>query len=422
MKIRLKEFDQNIAKLFSGTAIAQLISFISLPIIAKQYGPSEYGIYGGFVAATSILGILSTGKYELAIVISNKRSEVEALINLSFHINFIICFLIAVLVVTLPMHTLNWLFGIDTNNRLIFLIIPLLTYLIGTFQVLNYSLVREKKFTTLSINKILRSSLFGLFAITMGFFLQKAQNIAIALTVSYLLSNIFLRIKVREYYVNTNTLLNTEWIGIIKNVSKKYYNFPLYTLPSEFMNVVCTQLPVFVFLLAFSTTESGYFSFILMTLNIPISLLANAVLDVFKEKAARDYRETGSCRNAYLETLKKMIILSILPFVTIFLIGDDLIRLLFGSQWIGAIEFLDIMLVMFFFKFISSPLTYIFFIVERQKEDFFWHVYILLTNILVLYVGAFMFENILLTLKLYSANFTFIYLIYLIRSYQISKL
>lgn len=421
MKIRLNEYDKNIVKLFSGTATAQVISFFCLPLIANQYGPSEYGIYAGFVAAISILSIFSTGKYELAIMLPEKQTEVVKLMNLSFSINLLVCLTITAIMLLFPINWLNFLFGIETDNRLVFLLIPAATYLIGAFQVLNYIYIREKKFIALSFNKILRSTLFGLFAICVGFFWPKALYLVIALTLSHLFSNIYLRINIKEDNFNPAAVFSTKPFRGLKEVSKRYIKFPSYVLPAELMNVVSSQLPVFVFLWYFGSTYSGYFSFILMILNIPISLLAGAILDVFKEKASKDYRETGSCKKIYLETLKKMLLIAITPFLVLFLYGDDLITQLFSDKWIGAIEFFDIMLVMFFFKFISSPLSFIFYIVNKQKEDFFWHIYIIITNCLVLYVGAVVYDHIFLTLKLYTINFSIIYCIYLVRSYQISK-
>jgi O-antigen/teichoic acid export membrane protein len=216
-------------------------------------------------------------------------------------------------------------------------------------------------------------------------------------------------------------MFSNQGFNDLKDVAVKYIKFPSYILPAEFMNVVCAQLPVFVFLWVFNPTESGYFSFILTVLNIPISLLAGAILDVFKERAAKDYRETGSCREAYNQTLRKMLLIAVVPFIILFFKGDELIVFFFGDKWAGAGKFLEIMLIMFFFKFISSPLSFIFYIVNKQKEDFLWHIYIFLSTSFVLYLGAIYFKDILLTLKLYSINFSIIYLIYLLRSYQLSK-
>ncbi|ARS41676.1 hypothetical protein CA265_19280 [Sphingobacteriaceae bacterium GW460-11-11-14-LB5] len=421
MRLRLGEYDKNILKLFSGTAMAQAISFLIIPVIAKQFGPAEYGIYAGFLASISILSILSTGKYELAIMLPDTENEVIDLMHLCNWINLAVCGIIAIFMIALPLDFLNSIFGIKDKHRWIFLIIPIATYLLSSFQILNYWLVREKKFTVLSLNKILRSVLFGAFAVSIGFFFPTAIFLASALTLSHLFSNLFLRYKIKTIEMKSSLSISTEQRAQYQNVGKKYAKFPMYILPAELMNVLCAQMPVFVFLWLFNPKDSGYFSFILTLLNIPISLLAGAILDVFKERAAKDYRETGSCQEAYLSTLKKMLAISVFPFILLYLFGDHFIVLLFGNQWAPAGKFLDILLFMFFFKFISSPLSFIFYIVHKQKEDFIWHIYILFSTALVLYTGAVIYKDILLTVKLYAINFSIIYIIYLVRSFQLSK-
>jgi O-antigen/teichoic acid export membrane protein len=420
MKIKLGEYDKNIIKLFTGTAIAQIFSFLILPIIAKQYGPSEYGIYAGFIAAINILSVFSTGKYELAIMLPEKQSEVISLMNLSNSINLFVCCAISVLIFILPISSLNWIFGFETTNKIFFFILPIATYFLGSFQILNYWLVREKQFAILSFNKILRSVLFGLSALIFGFILPYSIYLAIAYAFSHLFSNIFLRLRISKINFSTSSIFSFLFFRTHKELAIKYINFPSYVLPAEFINVVCAQLPVFVLLWVFNPTESGYFSFILTLLNIPISLLASAILDVFKEKAAKDYRDTGSCREVYIQTFKKMILIAIVPFAILFFIGDDLIMFFFGDKWMGAIKFLNIMLIMFFLKFISSPLSFVYYLANKQKEDLLLHVYLFLSSFLLLYIGAIILKNITFTIQLYSINFSVLYLIYLIRSYQVS--
>lgn len=421
MSVKITEYDKNILKLFTGTAMAQAVSFLVIPLIANQYGPVQYGIYAGFLASISILSVLSTGKYEMAIMSSSHVKEVVEIMKLGGWINLIICLTITIFALVVPLHTLNTLFGIKNGSRLMFMIIPIGTYLLASFQIYNYWLVKQKKFAMLSLNKILRSVLFGAFALTIGYFWPNALALIISLTLGHFFSNIFLRSKIKAPDLNTIIVPSKEQRSRFVLTSKKYRSFPIYILPAELINVVCAQLPVFVFLWMFNPKDSGYFSFILSLLNIPITLLAGAVLDVFKEQASSDYRETGSCRDVYVRTLKKMLMISILPFILLGLFGNDIIVLLFGQKWVPAGKFLNILLFMFFFKFISSPLSFIFYIVNKQREDFIWHIYILLTTVLTLYVGAIIYNDILLTVKLYAINFSIIYLIYLVRSFQFAK-
>lgn len=196
--IKIGEYDKNILKLFSGTAIAQAIAFVTIPLIAKLYSPSEYGVYAGLSSWISILSILSTGKYELAIMLPEDDVEVLDLIKLSNLINLAVCISITFLTSLIPLQFLNSAFHIKQSNKLLFIAIPIGTYLLASFQILNYWFVRNKMFSALSFNKILRTVLFGVFSLTCGLYWPTAYSLAFALVISHLFSNIYLRARVKS--------------------------------------------------------------------------------------------------------------------------------------------------------------------------------------------------------------------------------
>jgi O-antigen/teichoic acid export membrane protein len=75
--IKFNEFNKNVAKVLSGTFFAQLLPFALAAILARIYSVEDYGDYYSFAAIVSILGAVSSGKYELAIL--NPKSAKEAI-------------------------------------------------------------------------------------------------------------------------------------------------------------------------------------------------------------------------------------------------------------------------------------------------------------------------------------------------------
>ena len=71
----------------------------------------------------------------------------------------------------------------------------------------------------------------------------------------------------------------------------------------------------------------------------------------------------------FLMTLKTLSMMALLPFLGVMIFGPDLFMVFFGSRWQMAGIFSSVMAPMFFFKFISSPLSYMYFIAGRQRED-----------------------------------------------------
>ena len=61
-------FIRQVAKLASGTALAQIINIACLPILARIYSPNDFGTFAIFLACVAILTSVSTLKYEYAIL------------------------------------------------------------------------------------------------------------------------------------------------------------------------------------------------------------------------------------------------------------------------------------------------------------------------------------------------------------------
>ena len=66
--IKFSEFNKNVAKVMSGTFFAQALPFALAAVLARIYSVEDYGDYYSFAAIVSILGPISSGKYELAIL------------------------------------------------------------------------------------------------------------------------------------------------------------------------------------------------------------------------------------------------------------------------------------------------------------------------------------------------------------------
>jgi O-antigen/teichoic acid export membrane protein len=58
--LRKSTFIKSVTIVMSGTAIAQGISFVLIPIISRFFSPSDFGIFGSF---NSVLGVVAAGDH-----------------------------------------------------------------------------------------------------------------------------------------------------------------------------------------------------------------------------------------------------------------------------------------------------------------------------------------------------------------------
>ncbi|OGC45117.1 hypothetical protein A2V49_02325 [candidate division WWE3 bacterium RBG_19FT_COMBO_34_6] len=205
----------------------------------------------------------------------------------------------------------------------------------------------------------------------------------------------------------------------MKYVAKRFVAFPKYNLPSNLVNVIANQIPIILLGSYFGLSVVGQYALTQKILGVPGALISSSILGVFKERASRDYRETNSCRNIYVKTFKALFKLSIIPFLLIFFVSPPLIPLIFGAAWKDAGIYAQILTIMFFFRFISSPLSYVLVIAEKQKINLSVQICLLIVTIFAMQLGK-TFNSVLISLLGFSIGYSIIYLIMLILSYKYS--
>lgn len=80
-----------------------------------------------------------------------------------------------------------------------------------------------------------------------------------------------------------------------------------------------------------------------------------------------------------------------------------------------------ILAIAFCFKFVASPLSYSYYIVGKTKEDFVLHVWIAASSAAALAYGTFVANDPRLAVLLFSINYAFVYVFYLVRSYKFAS-
>jgi O-antigen/teichoic acid export membrane protein len=165
----------------------------------------------------------------------------------------------------------------------------------------------------------------------------------------------------------------------------------------------------------------GSYSFSQRILGLPSALIASSIVDVFREQAISDYNRTGSCRDVYVKTFKALGLLGIVPLVLVLAAAPQLFALVFGDRWRDAGVYAQLLSVMFYARFVVSPLSYVYYIAKRQREDLLLHVVMALGTVASLCVGHFVFHSLKWMVGLFAANYSLIYVVYLVRSYGFAK-
>jgi len=204
------------------------------------------------------------------------------------------------------------------------------------------------------------------------------------------------------------------WPGwsAVKEQAVRYRRFPLFSMQANLINMLSNQAPVLLMTKFFGPAVVGFFNLSQKVLGAPLAVFSKAVSDVFRERASREYREKGNCRPTYLRTMKSLTAIGFLPFLLLFFLAPSLFSFLFGSSWVKAGEYTRILAMMYFFRFIASPLSFMFYIAEKQSLDLLWQIALFVVTVSSILVGYWQ-RSPEISLWCFSIAYSVMYLIYL---------
>lgn len=410
------EFVRNVLVVMTGTTLAQAISILISPILTRLYLPSEYGVYALFLSLSTMVATIVSGKYEMAIMLPDQDKDAFNVLCLSF--------LVAV-GVTACLFPIVYFF----NTQIALLLnepqiapwlyaVPVMAFIAGIYNALTYWYNRKKNFKRLSVNRITRVSVSATINISMGL----VKFGAIGLIGGWFAGQ----------GLATGQLVWISWkedrllrpfisLSAMRRMAQRYKNFPKFQIPTTIVQTASSQFPSILFATFFGSTTLGLFALANTTINLPMSLLADSIRDVFWQSASQDYIASGSCRVLFVKTLKRLFVLSILPCLGLFVLGPFLFAIIFGQKWAMSGEFVRILAPMLFFRFISSPLSSVIYIAEKQK----WNLCIQISQF-VLVVGSLMYvarvtADPTIAVMVFSGIYSLKYLLELYLSYHFSQ-
>jgi len=344
----------------------------------------------------AITGILSTGKYDLAVIMPVNKSDSLALIRLSSGICLI--FSIVILIPVLFFNeSIAKLLGNETIAKWLY-IVPLSTFLVGIFQILSVWSNREKRYKLIAGANLSQSVVNSGVKLFTSRFVQAGGGLILGAVTGQIVGAIayiyrFLRDEGKAF-------MNVPRHDV-RQVALTYSRFPRYNLLHSLVNNFSANLPVFVLSASFSQEITGLYSLAFMMINRPMSLVTNAMGQVLSQRVIEKYNRGEVISGDVKRVVWRLFLLGILPFLFTGIFGPRIFSFVFGNSWFEAGKFMQILLPWLFMVFISSPLSFIPDLLKRQKKAMWIDIIKFILRILALITGV-LTRNVTLAIIIFS--------------------
>jgi O-antigen/teichoic acid export membrane protein len=396
--------------LMSGTLIAQAIMLLSIPILTRLYTPTEFGLYSAFFALISIIGSVSSLKYDQAIMLPKSDKDAQALLFLSSILTFIFTLLSFFLIIIFYDFILNYFDG----NKFIIYFIPIGIFSIGMVQILNAYSSRNQFYKTLSKVRVLNA--FSVVSIQGSIrYIMSLDGLIIGKIIADLIS-LFTLIK---FHTKKQTLhLSSLSKRRIKVVSKKYDHFPKYQSITVFLNSISQNIPILLLTSLYSIEIAGFYALTIRVLRTPITLIGSATREVYYQKASKMYANNENFFNLYFKTTLGLLKLFIIPFILILFFGDYIFSFVFGQQWIISGEYSKILIFWYLFAFINSPSIMTYSILHIQSIQLKIEILSLFLRVIALYTGYYIYNDVINSIILFVIASVFINILLILIIYN----
>ena len=401
------KFARGVAAVAGGTAIGQAVPVLASPLLTRIYSPDDFGTLAVFAAILAMTAVVANLRYNMAIPLPDNDTAAADILVLCLGIVFVVAGLTALVFGVLDQQIAVW-----TNAPALqpyYWLLPIGVLSVGIYQTLKNWAIRQKKFVHLGLTKV--SQGLGMVAIQLG--LGMLQFIPLGLILGQVVGQA----------AGGSTLATLAWrkdSAAIKGVSyggmwraaKRYYRFPIYYAPAALATTAWLQLPALVLAAFYGPEVAGWYVLGTLVLGVPVSLLGDAVGQVYLGEAAKLLRERPEALHRFfVSTSIRLFALGVVPIGLIGLSGPDLFEFVFGPSWLEAGLFVQVLAPLYILRFTVAPVSQtLSVLLERQDLFFIVSVVRIVLNIGLLLAACWLGAAPAVALAVYSGSMVAMYL------------
>ncbi|WP_180000011.1 oligosaccharide flippase family protein [Acinetobacter sp. YH12239] len=383
------DFLKNAGKLASGTMLAQVIAFVTIPIIARLYSQDAFGLLTLFIALVSFISSFATLKYDTALVIPEHDRDAYALLKLSNIVTLTIT-LLSIIVMFLPIKFFENFKGLQILIGL------------GVILSVNYNNsalwnIRFKKFNHTAISTIVQAIAIFIFQYILYNYFQ-LTGLVIGNLLGVLVAGIYL-VVTRKFSWNTYFDISKKEM---LNQAKRFIDFPKYFTPSNAILSLSSNLPILLFSKYISLAQLGLYGIAIRIIGQPVALISNSIRSVVLSELASKKRAGVSILGWYYKVFLGLLGVALISALILIFSADFIIRVLLGEEWAESAAYVTMLSPLLISMMISPPSGAAVRVFEMQKYNFKYSIFCLCLKTLIL----------LSVFNLFEVDFKYIILIY----------
>lgn len=349
-------FLRHVLTLMTGTAVAQGVTFLMMIVLARIYTPRDMGLLATYVSVASILVAVAALRYDMAIMLPKKEPEALSVARLGMACLTVVSLLATA--VSLPLSGLierQW----GHEVALWMPLVGLTTFLMSAVELFKYWFNRNSDYRAIAVNQAEQQ--IGLTSGQLVLGVAGMGGMA-GLILGHTAGQVFA-------FANLGRQAKPLWRRLpqdappLRWAARRYRRMPLLNGPNALADALRTN-GIQLLIGGYSVASLGQFQMAWRYLDAPLILINGAVARVFFQKLSTI--EPGQMRPLVRVTIKRAILIGLVPFALIYVLSPWIFPFFLGSQWTESGSFARALTPWLFMMLITSPISNLFIVTEHQ--------------------------------------------------------
>ena len=338
----------------SGTALAQALVFAARPVLTRLYAPAAWGELTLFVTTVAVLSTVASLGYRSAVLLPGRQDEAANVFGLA--LGAAVATTLAVAVAVAAGVAAGWIGPI-------WALLPVALLALDAEQTAEKWLGRADAFGVISGARVVQQ--VGVVAVQLGAGLAGAAAgwLVGGAALGYVAAGAVAGLGVSRL----PSARDWSWRAM-RELAVRYRRFPLFSAPAALLNLGGTRLPVFMLAAFAGDAAVGHFGVAYGALAMPVGLVTGSVGQVFFVRAAEAHRE-GALAPLARRVLRGLVGVTAFPCLAVVAAGPTLYTVVFGPEWTEAGVYARLLAPWVLAASVASPLTSLFDVLGRQRDD-----------------------------------------------------
>lgn len=352
----------SVGTLVGGTAFAQALTVLALPLLTRLYTPAEFSVLAVYAAVLGIFVVVACLRLEIAIPLPETDEEAASLLVMSLLSGLTMSMVLGLVIALSDARLLEWL-HVEEIGPYIWLV-PVGVALAGAYSAFQYWSTRQKKFPKLARTRMTQA--LGGVGVQLG--AGFAGFGPIGLLAGHAVSGgAGVLGLAHDAWKNDRHVISGVSLHSMRSALRRYSRFPKYSTWEGLANTAGIQVPVILIAAWAVGPEAGYLLLATRLMAAPMALIGGSVAQVYLSHAPEEMR-AGRLTAFTTKILSGLIRTGVGPLIFAGLVAAPVAGIVFGTEWRRAGELVAWMTPWFIFQFLSSPVSMVMHVAGEQRK------------------------------------------------------